>query len=131
MQDACAHRSTAILAEDDEMVRELVALYLERLGYDVLEAKNGQEAINLLENEGQNAVSLIVTDLVMPEVGGAELVKTARQNGKCDRILIMSGFTDEIAFLEQTIRDGSEFLTKPFTYHDFESKISRLNHPSA
>ncbi|MEM9159696.1 MAG: response regulator [Verrucomicrobiota bacterium] len=119
-------RSTAILAEDDEMIRELVSLYLDRMGYHVLEAKNGKEAIDLLADQAEDAVELIVTDLVMPEAGGAEVIRNARSTGKCDRILIISGFTDDATFLEQTIKEGSEFLKKPFTFVDFEAKVEGL-----
>ncbi|NER32362.1 MAG: response regulator [Symploca sp. SIO1C4] len=124
--NAASRRSTAILAEDDELIRELVALYLGRLGYDVLEAKNGKEALTILDASDRGRIALLVTDLVMPEIGGAEVVKRARADEKCQRILIMSGFTEDIAFLEKTIKDGTEFLRKPFTYDDFESKIQIL-----
>ncbi|NEQ68741.1 MAG: response regulator, partial [Symploca sp. SIO2D2] len=91
-----------------------------------LEAKNGKEAINLLTDKSADEVELIVTDLVMPEAGGAEVIRNARSTGKCDRILIISGFTDDASFLEQTIKEGSEFLKKPFTFGDFEAKIQTL-----
>ena len=108
------------------MVRELVALYLEKMGYNVLEAKNGREAIDLLGKEEEDKFELIVTDLMMPEVGGAEVIRKARETGKCDRILIISGYTDDVASLENAIKEGSGFLKKPFTFNDFEAKIADL-----
>ncbi len=114
----------ALLAEDDDMIRELVSLYLERLGYEVVSCKNGQEAVDALELYPK--FDLVVTDLVMPELGGAEVVKTTQSLDKCKRILIISGFSDDLKFLEQAIESGNEFLKKPFTFSGFTEKIENL-----
>ena len=107
------------------MVRELVSTYLEELGYHVLEARNGKQAIDIIDSNHAQ-LDLIVTDLAMPQASGAEVVRFARKDGKCDRILIISGFVGELKFVEDSIKDGSEFLSKPFTFKDFEQKISNL-----
>lgn len=120
-----SNSGTALLAEDDAMVRELVCTYLEELGYHVLEARNGKQAIDLLDANGTR-LDLIVTDLVMPQASGADVVQFARKAGKCERILIISGFAEDLKFVENSVRDGSEFLSKPFTFNDFEKKISYL-----
>ncbi len=119
-------KSTALIAEDDAMIRELVALYLDRMGYQVLEASDGREAIDLIADQKEDHLKLIVTDLVMPKAGGAEVVQSARSSGKCDKILIISGFTEDLSFLEKTIKDGSAFLKKPFTFDDFAAKVEDL-----
>ncbi len=119
-------KSTALIAEDDAMIRELVSLYLDRMGYDVIEASDGREAIEMIADQEDDDLKLIVTDLMMPKAGGAEVVKSARSTGKCDKILIISGFTEDLKFLEQTIRDGSAFLKKPFTFDDFAAKVEGL-----
>ena len=112
------------------MVRELVVTYLENLGYNVLEARNGKQAIELIDTNNAK-LDLIVTDLAMPQASGAEVVRFARKDGKCDRILIISGFVEDLKFVEDSINDGSEFLSKPFTFNDFEQKISILQEHSA
>lgn len=126
-----AVRATALIAEDDAMIRELVSHYLDELGYNVLEAKNGAEAIKFIADSAPGSLSLIVTDLVMPEAGGAEVIRAAKRSGKCDRILIISGFTNDPSFLESSIREGAAFLRKPFTYRAFEEKVEELRTLSA
>lgn len=106
------------------MIRELVAVYLQRLGYEVVSCKNGEEAIASFENA--HRFDLIVTDLIMPELGGEEVVKTALRQNKCERILIISGFSEDLDFLEQAMQNGTEFLKKPFTFSGFQEKINIL-----
>lgn len=120
---------TALLAEDDEMIRDILAQYLQRLGYNVLEAKNGKTAIDLLELS-EEEIDLIVTDLLMPEAGGEKVVRTAQQIGCCDRILIISGFSEQMSQLDKTVGQQAAYLEKPFTFSAFEEKIEELSRTS-
>jgi len=125
LENQTTSNGNALLAEDDALIRELVSTYLEYLGYHVSEAHNGEQAIDLIESHDKR-FDLLVTDLSMPKVDGSEVVRFAREDNRCERILIISGFTKDLRFVENTIDDGSEFLAKPFTFNDFKEKVSLL-----
>ncbi|MCH6255554.1 response regulator [Puniceicoccaceae bacterium K14] len=116
----------AILAEDDEMIRELVTLYLEKLSYQTIAVENGRLALDELEKRANNPVELLVSDLVMPELGGAELVSEAIQNQYCSKVLLISGYSQETAFIERALKAGCQFLKKPFNLKEFEDIVKSL-----
>ena len=105
---------TILIVEDEEVLRLLAARMLGELGYTVLEAANGFEALKVLADR-QAPVDMIITDLVMPEMSGRELIERVRSFGNAPRVLFMSGYTDD-EVIKQGI-SGSEiaFLQKPFT----------------
>lgn len=116
----------AMLVEDDELIRDLVAQYLEQLGFEVLEAPDGRDAIELLQRLTNDRLDLIVTDLLMPIVGGEAVVREAQDRNACDRFLIISGFTQYMPKLESRVRQRSIYLEKPFNFSDFEHKVEEL-----
>jgi len=116
----------ALLAEDDTLIRELVTGYLEQLGFHVEGASNGKIALNLLKSGQPRYFDLIVTDLLMPQVSGETLIELARENHSCERFLIMSGNPASSAPESMTRREDAAFLEKPFTFRDFEAKVSSL-----
>lgn len=107
-------------------MREIVALYLERLGYNVLEAKNGLIAVELIEKMQAGELDLIVTDMLMPKAGGEAVIEAACQRHTCERFLIMSGFSQEMSRQADHFSPNSRFLEKPFTFDAFEAKIGEL-----
>ena len=110
--DPDAHFLT--LGVDSLMATELVGV-LERAGHTVLQAANGREALALLDRAPTD-VHLVVTDLVMPEMGGRDLRAALRQRRPALPIVFMSGYDEEQALHEQGGDDG--FLPKPFTPAD-------------
>ncbi|MDQ8198398.1 response regulator [Pelagicoccus enzymogenes] len=116
----------ALLAEDDSLIRELVAHYLQKLGYEVCEAPNGAVALELLEANAGNSFDLIVTDLLMPKASGETVVKHAKAKGACDRFLIMSGNPVGPQDKKLGIGAHSRYIEKPFTFGDFESQLHAL-----
>lgn len=117
----------ALLAEDDELIRDLVAHYLQRLGYDVQEAPNGKVAIDILSRLEQRRFDIVVTDLLMPLVGGEQVVREAQRLDACERFLIISGFAHQMRHLDAAVRDHSLYLEKPFTFEAFEASVSELH----
>ncbi len=103
-----------LLVEDDPSVRKLVRDELRRLGYNVIEAENGIEA-GLMASQQGNQFDLLLTDMVMPGMGGRELAQQLSSIKPDLRILFMSGYTDDLCVLagQQTASTG--FLQKPFT----------------
>ncbi|EDY84714.1 hypothetical protein VDG1235_4347 [Verrucomicrobiia bacterium DG1235] len=120
------HNQKALLAEDDSLIRELVSTYLRTLGYDVLEASNGRDAIELLNDGHTGRLDLIVTDLVMPKASGETIIKQARERGVCNRFLVMSGNPIDPMSHATAPSKGSEYIEKPFSFGDFEAKLHSL-----
>jgi len=106
--------ATIILVEDDEVVRNVACRVLKRAGFAVLEAENGKEAIDLYEATDYNA-DLILTDVVMPEMGGSELAERVRRINPGVKILFMSGYTEDKVIRDNLMAPGAAFLEKPFT----------------
>jgi CheY-like chemotaxis protein len=105
---------TVLLVEDEAAVRASLRRLLELHGYTVLEARNGAEALKVYEAyEGQ--VDLVLTDVVMPEMGGMELVDQLRSGRPDLKVLIMSGYSERALTSNGSIPQGTGYLEKPFT----------------
>jgi PAS domain S-box-containing protein len=105
---------TVLVVEDEPDVRQLTVEALRLSGFDVVEAANGAEALRRLD-ELTRRVELVLTDVIMPEMSGPELVARIEAAHPGPRILYMSGYTEE-AVLRPSVRTGrTHFLQKPFT----------------
>ena len=105
---------TVLLVEDESAVREATKRMLRKFGFSVMEARNGEEALKLWE-QSQAEIDVVLTDVVMPTMGGAALVKTLRSRRPDLRVVFMSGYTQgalEPAAVEES---STRFLPKPFT----------------
>lgn len=111
---------TILLVEDEPAVRQLFAQALSRAGYKVLEARNGQEAMKLFDEHGDR-IDLLLTDLRMPYMGGAELAHQLRGRRKTLKLLCISGYPGT---LDQDI--GADFLAKPFSRDELLQKIREV-----
>ncbi|HKN68003.1 MAG TPA: ATP-binding protein [Gemmatimonadaceae bacterium] len=111
-----------LLVEDEPNVRRIARRILERNGYTVLEASNGVEALRLLERR-QEPIALVLTDLVMPEMGGRELASKLRIVSPTSRVLFMSGYTEDAVLRQSVMEPGAVFLDKPFTFDTLIRKV--------
>lgn len=116
---------TILLVEDDSGVRTLVRDELRKLGYKVLEAKNGVEAC-LVASQQVGSLHLLLTDMVMPGMGGRELAKNLSVIKPDLRILFMSGYTDDVGILAGHEDGASAFLQKPFTPETLAKTVRTL-----
>ena len=105
---------TLLLVEDDAGVRELALTALRAQGYEVLAAADGREALEIAESRIGD-VALLVTDVVMPNMGGPELARQLQQRWPAIRVLYMSGYTDDAVVRQGVLADDVAFLQKPFT----------------
>jgi signal transduction histidine kinase len=105
---------TILLVEDEPTVREVAARVLRRSGYTVVEALNGADALSKCKEPGSR-FDLIVTDIVMPEMGGLELAKRVKETQPFAGILFTSGYTEEAVQRRSFLEPGAAFLEKPFT----------------
>ncbi len=115
-------KETILLVEGEDGVRRIAKLVLEGAGYRVLEAGDGRAAIDMLEEHATD-VALILTDVVMPEMGGQALVEELRKRGHPTKVLLMSGYTSDM-LAKQNPRDGDTgVLEKPFTPSGLKRKV--------
>jgi signal transduction histidine kinase/ActR/RegA family two-component response regulator len=105
---------TILVVEDEPSVRTLVRDELRKLGYRVIEAKNGVEAC-LLATQQAGSLQLLLTDIVMPGMGGRELAQHLSVIKPDLRTLFMSGYMDDVGIMAGQEEDTSSFLQKPFT----------------
>jgi CheY-like chemotaxis protein len=114
---------TVLLAEDEPAVRGLVRETLERLGYAVLEAKDGYEALKVIE-ENKKTIHLLLTDVIMPLMNGRELAMRLESIRPGTKVLFMSGNMDDE--FHGTAQPERDFIQKPFTPADLAEKLRRL-----
>ena len=117
---------TILVVEDEEEVRKLTARILRKQGYNVLEASQGKEAFSLCE-EQEGPIHLMVTDVLMPGLTGAELAKRFTQLYPEMKVLYMSGYTsDRFAIGHENLEKGMEFIQKPFSIDRLAKKIREV-----
>src|SRR5205823_6673214 len=104
---------TVLLVEDDGGVRRIARQTLEQNGFHVLEAANGKEALRLSDSY-TDPIDLLVTDTVMPLLGGPELAKRLLPSRPALKVLYLSGYTDETVVGHGLLDPGLAFLQKPF-----------------
>ena len=113
-------RETILLVEDEPAVRQLFAQALVRAGYRVHEARNGQEALKVFDQHG-DSVDLLLTDMRMPFMGGAELASQLRARRGTLKLLCISGYAggNELEF-------SGDFLAKPFSRDQLLAKVREI-----
>jgi len=112
---------TVLLAEDEAGVRAITREMLHSLGYNVIEASNGQEAIEIIRrNIGR--INLVISDVVMPEMGGFELAEQLKKISPCLQILLATGYTDHRIVEKSNI----ELVLKPFHMQKLAQKVRQV-----
>jgi PAS domain S-box-containing protein len=117
---------TVLLVEDEPSVRDIAARILREQGYRVLEAATGEEAVRFAKEKGDEQIRLLVTDLVMPEMGGRELADRLMAVYSDIKVLFFSGYTDEAVVRHGMLDTGAAFLQKPFSPAALTRKVREL-----
>jgi two-component system cell cycle sensor histidine kinase/response regulator CckA len=113
---------TVLLAEDDDGVRSMIRTFLLRHGYEVLEARNGREVVEISENH-EGAIHLLLSDIVMPDFDGPDLAEQVTLRHPGLRVLFISGYAEPV-LVERGLSNGhTHFLQKPFTTEALAGKI--------
>jgi diguanylate cyclase (GGDEF)-like protein/PAS domain S-box-containing protein len=107
-------QKTILLVEDEKAVRDLTQRILQRGGYRVLSACSGRDALALLAAQSPD-LDMVLTDVVMPEIGGQDLAAAVRRMMPTLPVLFMSGYNEEAVLHDGVLVEGSSFLEKPFT----------------
>jgi two-component system cell cycle sensor histidine kinase/response regulator CckA len=118
-------RATILLVEDEDAVRALAMRVLRREGYTVYVASNAAEAETVFASNG-NEIALLVSDLVLPGVGGLDLARRLRDRRPALTVLLMSGYTDRDVGAFQSETERVAFLQKPFTPDSLVGRVGEL-----
>ena len=106
---------TILLVEDDEPLRKLVSRILNRTGYTVVSASNGEEALRLIDSPEHTGIDLLVSDVVMPGIGGKALAEKLQARLPDLMVLFISGYPDEAVVHHGVLDEGVAYLQKPFS----------------
>ena len=117
----------ALVVDDSRAVRMILAKTLKEVGYEVREAANGREALEVIETE-KNAVTLILADWNMPEINGLDLLKRLRQNPELSSLVVVMVTTEtELDQMAAALEAGAnEYVMKPFTKETILDKLQLL-----
>jgi two-component system, cell cycle sensor histidine kinase and response regulator CckA len=121
---------TVLLVEDEPALRALAVASLKKLGYTVLEAGNGLEALAVVEKHPAR-IDVVVADIVMPRMGGPELVEKLRAKRDDFAVIFMSGYTEASVLENAKIGSGAVLLNKPFSADVLAAKINELQQKAA
>jgi len=124
--DSFRGTETILVAEDEPSVRKMTVRILQERGYAVYEASNGEEALRLVLREEPGEIHLLLTDIIMPRMGGKELYSRIKNMIPGIRVLFMSGYTDNSIVHHGVLEDGVAFLQKPFTPSDVVKKVRHV-----
>ena len=116
---------TILVAEDEYDLNEMICDILEHHGYEVMFALNGKEALEIVKQNPQK-IDLVLSDVIMPEMGGPEFIKEAKKINNSLKMIYMSGYTDKAISLIENDDRKFEFLQKPFTPDKLLNKIKSL-----
>ncbi len=116
---------TILLVEDNEMVRNLTNTLLRRLGYTVLVAGNGNQALSVLEQHAQE-IQLLLTDVIMPEMNGRQLFSKASEKYPDLKVLYMSGYTENVIAHRDGLDEGVCLIPKPFSIQTLAAKLREV-----
>ncbi len=108
-------KETILLVEDEPGLRQLTKLVLQDLGYTILEAANGCEALHIAKERSDRGVDLVFTDVVMPQMGGKELADHIHTMRPETKVLFSSGYTEDAIVHHGVLNEGVAFLHKPYT----------------
>jgi PAS domain S-box-containing protein len=120
-----AGHETVLVVEDEPMVRAISVESLEMLGYRVLQASNGEEALEVARAYS-GSIDLVVSDVVMPVMGGPALVQRLRIERPHIKVLFVSGYTDDAIVRQGVLEPGVEFLQKPFALAALARRIREI-----
>jgi two-component system, cell cycle sensor histidine kinase and response regulator CckA len=116
---------TVLVVEDESAVRSFTRMVLQRSGYQVIEAGNGEEALSL-SREHTGKIQLLVTDMVMPGMGGRQVAEALEQQRPGVRVLYLSGYTENTIAQRGALGSELPFLQKPFTMEALLRKVRQV-----
>jgi DNA-binding response OmpR family regulator len=114
---------TVLLVDDEESVQKLLTFPLEREGFSVVQARDGEEALERFRSE---AVDLVVLDLMLPKLSGLEVCRRIRGRGSAVPIIMLTARGDEVDKVLGLELGADDYITKPFSIREFMSRVRAL-----
>ena len=124
-EKAPSGNETILLVEDEQSVRSFACRTLETCGYNVIDARNGAEALSVYKKSASK-IDLLITDVVMPKMGGRKLAEEIAQLNPRLPQLFMSGYTDDTIIRQGMITEDMAFIQKPFTFEMLARKVREV-----
>lgn len=118
-------KETIMLVEDENDVRKMISRTIDYLGYCPIIAKNGKEALDIINNLDKK-IDLLITDIVMPEMSGVKLVENLSKKMPQLKVLYMSGYADNVIENHSMNNKKMDFLPKPFSVNSLSKKIREI-----
>jgi len=116
---------TVLIVEDDDGLRKIAETVLKQRGYKVLKAENGEDALRVSEAH-DGSIDLLITDVVMPKMGGRETAERLQPLYTQIKVIYMSGYTDNAIVRHGVLEPGLNFLEKPFTPEGLAQKVREV-----
>jgi two-component system cell cycle sensor histidine kinase/response regulator CckA len=117
---------TLLLVEDEPALRQLAQSALQMMGYKVLLASNGQDGLNVARDHQGAPIELVITDVIMPKMGGKVMVEWLKTTHPDLKVLFTSGYIDDTATQHGPLDDGIDFLAKPYTHAALARKVREM-----
>ena len=124
--DSSHGTKTVLLAEDEPVVREFMASVMREVGYNVLQAENGEQALRLFEGSGGQRIDLLLTDIVMPVMGGKELAYRVGSLVPETKIVFCSAYPEKLGVSNGMFDKQIPFLQKPVTVDALKLKVREV-----
>jgi len=116
---------TILVVEDEDEIRDMVREYLERKGYNVVAANNGSEALQVAQRY-KGSIHLLLSDVVMPQLGGRELAQQVKEMRPRIKILLTSGYPEHAGLTERAADPAAAILQKPYPLNTLASRIRQM-----
>ncbi len=114
-----------LIAEDESAIREIIAITLKRAGYDVTEACDGQQAIDIY-NSKNGDFDVVLLDIMMPNVDGLEVCKTLRNQSSTVGIIMLTAKTQEMDKVSGLLMGADDYITKPFSPSELMARVDSV-----
>lgn len=116
---------TILLVEDEEPLRKVIIELLTQIGYRVLAASNGKEAMRIAETYSDK-IHLLISDVIMPGIAGPELARTLCRRRSDMKVIYISGFTDDSLAPQGVLEPGTVLVNKPFSIRVLSAKMREV-----
>ena len=114
-----------LIAEDESAIREIIAITLKRAGYEVTEACDGQQALDIYE-EKNGAFDVVLLDIMMPNVDGLEVCKRLRNESSTVGIIMLTAKTQEMDKVSGLLMGADDYITKPFSPSELMARVDSV-----
>ncbi|PJA31295.1 MAG: hypothetical protein CO187_10185 [Zetaproteobacteria bacterium CG_4_9_14_3_um_filter_53_7] len=128
-QTCAGHGEIILLVDDEEVLRETVGEVLGSLGYQVVKVTNGQEALSYFRDH-QEEIAIVLSDVVMPRMGGIELIQKIRESGSLVPTILMTGYDFSGRSEEINHLDSCELMNKPVSIAELSQRLKEMLNPS-